>query len=103
MSVDREYLLFPDVLASTLPGDIEMESTGQYFAQTVTNNQDTIVRTTVYWYLPEDGEPVLMIEIDDEDKPGGLDIMDVKVRIRRNDGLIYEGDRASQENFEERT
>lgn len=103
MGVDRNYLIYPDVVASTLPGDIEVPSTGTYYAEALTNNHDTVVRVAVYWYTPSGKEPVLMIEIDDEDKPGGLDIMDVKIRIRRNDGLIYEGDRASQENPEERT
>lgn len=103
MSADREYQIYPDVIASTKIGDEDVESTGTYFAEAVTNNQDTVVRVEVYWHGVDKKDPVLMIEIDDEDKPGGLDIMDVKIRIRRNDGLIYEGDRASQENPEERT
>jgi hypothetical protein len=102
MSIDRERLIYPDVLASTKPGDIEVKSTGHYFAEAVTNNHDTVIRTIIYWYIPEDGgEPVLVIEIDDEEATGWFnDFMDVRVRIRRNDGLIYEGNRAEQESME---
>jgi hypothetical protein len=53
-----------------------------------------------YKALFPDAEPVLMIEIDDEDT-GGPHPMDIRIRVRRNDGLIYEGNRAEQENKEE--
>lgn len=98
VDVDRETLIYPNVLAATKPGDPESPGT---FAEAVTNNHDTVVRVFVYWYTPEDGEPVLMIEVDDEDTPGGRDNMDIKLRVRRNDGLVYEGTRATQENKEE--
>lgn len=127
MGIDRDTLIYPDVIASTKPGDVEVESTGHYFAEAVTNNHDTVVRTAIYWYMPQEEEgyltftqwsmknsgtladyqalfpdtgPVLMIEIDDEDQ-GGPDPMDINIRIRRNDGLIYEGTRADQESLEE--
>lgn len=98
--IDREKFLYPNVIASTKAGDEPEFAT---FTEALTNNQETVIRTTVYWYIPGDGEePVLMIEIDDEeDDPNHKDNMDVTVRIRRNDGLIYEGNRASQENIEE--
>lgn len=100
MGINRETLIYPDVLASTKPGDVEIKTSGHYFAEAVTNNMDTVVRMYVYWYTPEDGrEPVLMIEIDDEDT--GPDPMDIKIRVRRNDGLIYEGNCEDQENIEE--
>jgi hypothetical protein len=57
-----------------------------------------VVRTFVYWFIPEEGEPVLMIEIDDESRWGTPEETDVKIRIRRNDGLMYEGHRADQDN-----
>lgn len=98
MNIDRDTLVFPSVLASTKPGD---PREAPAFAEFQTNNQETIVRGYVYWYTPpkdeEDRTPVLVIEIDDEDV--GPDIHDITVRIRRNDGLIYEGTRASQENY----
>ena len=97
-TVDRETLIYPNVLASTKPGD--PESAGA-FAEVVTNNQDTVVRTFIYWFIPEDGgEPVLMIEIDDEDTDGP-DPMDIRVRIRRNDGLIYEANKEETTYLEE--
>ena len=97
--INRETLIYPDVLASTKPGDPEI-ARGANFAEVVTNNQDTVVRMYIYWYVPADGgEPVLMIEMDDEDT--GPDIMDIKVRVRRNDGMVYEGNREDQVNLEE--
>lgn len=92
---DPEKLIYPDVLAKMVPG--ESGSDARYFAELTTNNQDTVVRVYVYWYLPEEGEPVLMIEIDDEDEPESPDNMDIRVRVRRNDGLVYEGTREEQE------
>jgi hypothetical protein len=94
--INRETLIYPDVLASTKPGDA---GAGR-FAEAVTNNQDTVIRMYIYWYVPSDGgEPVLMIEMDDEDT--GPEVMDIKIRVRRNDGLIYEGNQETQENREE--
>ena len=99
MSTARERLLYPDVLATTR--DVEG---GPYFAEAVTNNHDTVVRMAIYWYIPpedaDDHEPVLMIEIDDE-FTSGPDPMDVRIRVRRNDGLIYEGNQAEQKNIKE--
>lgn len=104
MRAERDTMLYPNVLASTRMGD--KESDFAMFAETVTNNQDTVIKTYVYWYIPpedaEDHDPVLVIEIDDEETVGwSRDFMDVTVRVRRNDGLIYEGNRASQENLPE--
>lgn len=101
MRAERDTMLYPHVIAATKMGDKESEFA--MFTEAVTNNQETVIRTYVYWYIPSDGgEPVLMIEIDDEEEdPDHKDNMDVMVRIRRNDGLIYEGNRASQENQEE--
>lgn len=94
---DPEKLIYPDVLAAVKPGD---ENTNfARWVEAVTNNQDTVIRTSVYWYVPpadaENREPVLMIEIDDEVDPDG-DNMDIRVRVRRNDGLVYEGTREEQ-------
>ena len=94
--MDREKLLYPDVIAKTVPGD-----DGRYFAELTTNNQDTVVRVYAYWHTPEEGEPALVIEIDDEDDPEGPVNMDSLVRVRRNDGLVYEGTRATTEYREE--
>lgn len=100
MRAERDTMLYPNVLASTRLGDKETDFA--VFAETVTNNQDTVIKTYTYWHIPDEGEPVLMIEIDDEETVGwSKDFMDVTVRIRRNDGLIYEGNRASQENLNE--
>ena len=99
---DRERLVYPDVIAATKTGEgPEDRPPICYFAEFTTNNMDTVIRGSVYWYTPKDEEPVLVIEIDDEDLPDGKDNMDIKVRVRRNDGLVYEGTRASQENLEE--
>jgi hypothetical protein len=99
---ERERLLYPDVIAATETGEGALPSDPvRYAAKFTTNNMDTVVRGYVYWYTPEGEEPVLMIEIDDEDLPGGADNMDIKIRVRRNDGLIYEGTQASQENIKE--
>ena len=104
---ERERLLYPDVIVSQdagegLHGD---KPPVRYFAKFTTNNMDTVVRGYVYWYIPpddaDDHEPVLVIEIDDEDLPGGKDNIDIKIRVRRNDGLIYEGTQRSQENIKE--
>lgn len=81
----RERQLYPHVIASTVAGD---EAT--LFVEATTNNQDTVVKVYVYWYIPQKGEPVLMIEVDDEDLPEGNDNMDIRIRLRRNDGLVYE-------------
>jgi hypothetical protein len=100
MTTDRDTLIYPSVLASTVPGDPQGRANeAPAFVEFVTNNQDTVVRGYVYWYMPEEGEPVLVVEIDDEDT--GPDTMDITVRVRRNDGLVYEGTRKSQENLEE--
>lgn len=99
---DRDTLVYPSVLASTVPGDPLDEAArtdAPAYVEFQTNNQDTVIRGYVYWYVPskdaEDRTPVLMIEIDDEDE--GPDTMDITIRVRRNDGLVYEGTRASQE------
>jgi hypothetical protein len=95
---ERERLIYPDVVASTVMGDDR-----RYMVEAVTNNQDTTVRVYMYWYIPSDGgEPVLMIEIDDEDEPGGLDPTDIRIRIRRNDGLVYEANREETKYIKER-
>jgi hypothetical protein len=88
---DLEKLIYPDVVAATQMGD-----GNRYFAVATTNNQDTVVHVAVYWHVPEEGEPVLMIEIDDETEPDAPDPMDIRVRIRRNDGLIFEGTPSEQ-------
>ena len=93
---DPEKLIYPNVLSSTKSGPFGDAPEMRYFAEALTNNHDTVIRTTVYWHTPEDGEPVLMIEVDDEDYDGP-DPMDVRIRVRRNDGLLYEGTRADQE------
>lgn len=93
---ELEKLIYPDVVAATQMGD-----GNRYFAVATTNNQDTIVKVVTYWHVPEEGEPVLMIEIDDETDEGAPDPMDIRIRIRRNDGLIYEGTPSEQENKEE--
>jgi hypothetical protein len=94
---ERERLIYPDVIASTISGD-----EGRHFVTAQTNNQDTAVKLHIYWYIPGDREePVLMIDVDDEDTPDSPDNMDITIRMRRNDGLVYEGNRADQENNEE--
>jgi hypothetical protein len=99
---ERERLLYPDVIVAQDAGEgPDGRPPIRYTAKFTTNNMDTVVRGYVYWYTPEGEEPVLMIEIDDEDLPGGADNMDIKIRVRRNDGLIYEGTQASQENIKE--
>lgn len=99
MSINRDHLVYPSVLASTKPGDPTGPRQAPAYVEFQTNNQETVIRGYVYWHIPprdaKDPKPVLMIEIDDEDE--GPDVMDVTVRIRRNDGLVYEGTRASQE------
>lgn len=95
---DVEKQLYPNVISATLAGKVGDGEEVTLYTQAVTNNQDTVIRTTVYWYTPSDGgEPALIIEIDDEDDPNGPDNMDVRIRVRRNDGLVYEGTQASQE------
>jgi hypothetical protein len=84
--------LYPDVVAATVMGDDR-----RYLAVATTNNHDTIVKVSVYWYIPEGEEPVLMIEIDDDTYPYDSDPMEVRVRIRRNDGLIFDGTPSEQE------
>lgn len=103
---ERERLIYPDVIAAQDAGDgPDGRPPIRYFAKFTTNNMDTVMRGVVYWYIPpddaDDHEPVLIIEIDDEDLPGGKDNMDINIRVRRNDGLVYEGTRASQENIKE--
>lgn len=97
-----ETLIYPHVIGSTVNGPLGGRNDTRFFAKTVTNNMDSVIRTSTYWYIPEDGsEPVLVIEIDDEVTAPAKDTMDITVRIRRNDGLVYEGNQASQENIEE--
>lgn len=87
-ALDRDRLLWPDVVASTTMGDDR-----RYMVEAQTNNNDAGMRIYIYWHLPpedaEDRQPVLMIELDDEElgDEGG----EINVRIRRNDGLIFEG------------
>jgi hypothetical protein len=94
---DPEKLIYPHVLASTKSGPVgDSGDDTRFFAEVVTNDNETVVRTSIYWYTPQDGgSPVLMIEIDDE--PEDELSNDITIRVRRNDGLVYEGDRASQE------
>jgi len=96
---ERERLIYPDVIAATKVGDSQEgeQRAVMHFAEFTTNNMDTVVRGSAYWYIPEEGEPVLVVEIDDEDVPGSADNMDIKIRVRRNDGLVYEGTREDQE------
>ena len=95
---ERERLLYPSVIGGTVTGDGGQDpDPARLCATFTTNNQDTVLRGIVYWYIPEEGEPVLIVEIDDEDLPDSPDNMDVKIRVRRNDGLVYEGTRATQE------
>ena len=101
MGISPEYdrLAYPHVVAATEVGD-----GGRMFVTASTNNHDTVVEVQLYWYIPpedaEDREPVLMIEVDEaSDEP---DPMDIKLRIRRNDGLIFDGTRAETTYIEER-
>lgn len=98
-SDNRNTLIYPSVLASTKLGDPVDGTDAPAFVEFVTNNQDTVIRGYVYWHRPdeenEDRTPVLMIELDDEDE--GPDTMDITIRVRRNDGLVYEGTRSDQE------
>jgi hypothetical protein len=100
---ERERLLYPNVIAATVAGDgpdprfSETPKEMRICASFTTNNNDTVIRGNVYWYTPSWGDPVLLIEIDDEDMPDSPDNMDVKIRVRRNDGLVYEGTQADQE------
>lgn len=87
----RDRLIWPDVIAATKMGD-----GGRYFAEVQTNNNDTAVKIYIYWYTPEDGgTPVLMIEMDDERQDEKDN--DVYLRVRRNDGLLWEGTMEDQE------
>lgn len=99
---DPEKMIWPNVLASTKCGPVgDSGDEARFFAEAVTNDNECVVRTSVYWYTPQDGSsPVLMIEIDDE--PEDELSNDITIRVRRNDGLVYEGDRADQENVEPR-
>ena len=103
MTTDRDLLVYPSVLGSTKPGDPMGPRSAPAFVEIQTNNQDTVVRGYIYWHVPprdeDDRTPVLVIELDDEDS--GPDTMDINIRVRRNDGLVYEGTRASQENLPE--
>lgn len=97
MGISPEYgrLAYPHVVAATEVGD-----EGRMFVTASTNNHDTIVEVQVYWYLPKDGgEPVLMVEVDEASD--GPDPMDINLRIRRNDGLIFEGTRETTTYVEE--
>lgn len=93
----RDRMIYPDVVASTVMGD-----DGRYFATVSTNNNQTAVKMHVYWYIPDEGEPVLVVEVDDEPLPYGSDNSDIKVRVRRNDGLVYEGTEANSTYIEEK-
>lgn len=107
MTTDRDTLIYPSVLGSTKPGDPLSPQSAPAFVEFQTNNQDTVIRGYVYWHIPpadaENREPVLMIEIDDETDPGAAHPMDVTIRIRRNDGLIYEGNQETTTYIEEET
>lgn len=92
-SEDRDLLVWPDVIASTVMGDDT-----RYFVEASTNNNETLVKVYIYWYLPDDGsgKPVLMIEVDDDPESS-----DVYLRFRRNDGLVAEGTPAEMQYMEE--
>jgi hypothetical protein len=98
ISVKYDRLAYPHVVAATEVGD-----GGRMFVTASTNNHDTIVEVLVYWHIPpedaEDREPVLMIEVDEASD--GKDPMDVNLRIRRNEGLIFEGTRETTTYLEE--
>lgn len=85
--LDKNRPVYPHVVAST-----EMGDGGRTYVAATSNQRDTVVEVLVYWHIPEDGEPVLMIEVDeasDDENP-----TDINLRIRRNEGLIFEGTRA---------
>lgn len=85
--LDESRPVYPHVVAST-----EMGDGGRTYVAATSNQRDTVVEVLVYWHIPEDGEPVLMIEVDeasDDENP-----TDINLRIRRNEGLIFEGTRA---------
>lgn len=79
---DRDRLVFPDVVSKT-----EMGDEGRYFVTASTNNNETLARVYIYWDVPTEGPPVLMIEVDDEP----ADSSDIYLRVRRNDGLVAQG------------
>ena len=91
----RARMLWPDVVASTKMGDDR-----RFIAEVQTNNNDAGMRIHVYWYLPDNGgKPSLIVEMDDEvlGGEGG----EINVRVRRNDGLIFEGTEATTTYIEE--
>jgi hypothetical protein len=97
MGIAPEYdrLAYPHVVAATEVGD-----EGRMFVTASTNNHDTVVEVQIYWHFPADGgEPVLMVEVDEASD--GEHPMDINLRIRRNDGLIFEGTRAETTYIEE--
>jgi hypothetical protein len=79
---DRDRLVWPDVVAAT-----EMGDEGRYFVTVKTNNNETLVKVYIYWHVPADGPPALVVEVDDEP----ADSSDIYLRIRRNDGLVAQG------------
>lgn len=96
--IDRDRTIWPDVLGGTKMGDGR-----QIFVEAQTNNNDAGMHIYIYWHIPpedaDNHEPVLVIEMDDEvlGDEGG----DINVRIRRNDGLIFEGTKDSTTYIEE--
>ena len=92
--LDKDRLVYPHVVAAT-----EMGDGGRCYVAATTNNHDTVVEVLVYWHIPEEGEPVLMIEVDEASD--GENPMDINLRIRRNEGLIFEGTRAETTYIEE--
>jgi hypothetical protein len=74
-------MVWPDVIAATVMGD-----GGRYFVEVSTNNNETPVKMYIYWHVPSEGPPVLMIEVDDDTESS-----DIYLRIRRNDGLVAQG------------
>lgn len=92
--VDKNRPVYPHVVAST-----EMGDGGRCYVAATSNQGDTVVEVLVYWHIHEEGEPVLMVEVDeasDDEDP-----TDIHLRIRRNEGLIFEGTRAETTYIEE--
>lgn len=96
--LDENRPVYPHVVAST-----EMGDGGRTYVAATSNQRDTVVEVLVYWHIPETegepGDPVLMIEVDeasDDENP-----TDINLRIRRNEGLIFEGTRAETSYIEE--
>ncbi len=82
---ERDRLIWPDVVASTTMGDDR-----RYMVTAKTNNNESTAEILIYWHIPPDGgRPVLMIEVDEDTD----DDSDIPLRIRRNEGLIFDATR----------